>query len=170
MPPTKPIVPVSEASAAATPTRYDPSCSLNEYWRRFGRSSQLTSMIANSTSGFSAATLSIASAWARAVPTGIELITTSVAPAGIAASAPSPYRTASHTGPELRLGHQALVGKQGIVLDEVSAQGGQIRIGGEVWTARPYDDSEVIEAGAAVDVFEIRGATALVHKIPTLGS
>jgi membrane protein implicated in regulation of membrane protease activity len=74
-----------------------------------------------------------------------------------------------HSGPELRLGHQALVGKQGIVLDEVSAQGGQIRIGGEVWTARPYDESEVIEAGATVDVFEIRGATALVHKIPTLG-
>jgi membrane protein implicated in regulation of membrane protease activity len=75
-----------------------------------------------------------------------------------------------HSGPELRLGHQALIGKQGIVLDEVSAQGGQIRIGGEVWTARPYDETEVIEAGAAVDVFEIRGATALVHKVPTLGS
>ena len=75
-----------------------------------------------------------------------------------------------HSGPELRLGHQALIGKQGIVVDEVSAQGGQIKIGGEVWTARPYDENEVIEAGATVDVFEIRGATALVHKIPTLGS
>ena len=75
-----------------------------------------------------------------------------------------------HSGPELRLGHQALVGKQGVVVDEVSAQGGQIKIGGEVWTARPYDENEVIEAGAAVDVFEIRGATALVHKIPTLDS
>jgi membrane protein implicated in regulation of membrane protease activity len=75
-----------------------------------------------------------------------------------------------HSGPELRLGHQALIGKQGIVIDEVSAQGGQIRIDGEVWTARPYDESQVIEAGAAVDVLEIRGATALVHKIPTLDS
>ena len=34
----------------------------------------------------------------------------------------------------------------------------------------PYDDTEVIEAGAAVDIFEIRGATALVYKIPTLDS
>jgi membrane protein implicated in regulation of membrane protease activity len=75
-----------------------------------------------------------------------------------------------HSGPELRLGHQALVGKQGIVVDEVSAQSGQIRISGEVWSARPYDETQVIEAGAAVDVLEIRGATALVHKVPTLGS
>lgn len=75
-----------------------------------------------------------------------------------------------HTGPELRLGHQALIGKQGIVVDEVSAQGGQIRIGGELWTARPYDETSVIEPGATVDVFEIRGATALVHEVPRLES
>lgn len=74
-----------------------------------------------------------------------------------------------HSGPELTLGHAALVGKQGIVVDEVSTQGGQIRISGELWTARPYDDTEVIEPGATVDVFEIRGATAYVHKVPQLG-
>lgn len=75
-----------------------------------------------------------------------------------------------HSGPELRLGHAALVGKQGVVVDEVSLQSGQIRVNGELWTARPYDETEVIEPGAAVDIFEIRGATAYVHRIPTLGS
>jgi membrane protein implicated in regulation of membrane protease activity len=75
-----------------------------------------------------------------------------------------------HTGPELTLGHAALVGRQGVVVDEVSAQAGQIRVGGELWTARPYDETEVIEPGASVDIFEIRGATAYVHRIPTLGS
>jgi membrane protein implicated in regulation of membrane protease activity len=75
-----------------------------------------------------------------------------------------------HAGPELRLGHAALVGKQGVVVDRVSIDGGQIRVGGEVWTARPFDETEVIEAGAPVDIFEIRGATAYVHRIPTLGS
>ena len=75
-----------------------------------------------------------------------------------------------HSGPELTLGHAALVGKQGVVVDEVSMQGGQIRVGGELWTARPYDETEVIEPGASVDIFEIRGATAYVHRIPTLGS
>lgn len=75
-----------------------------------------------------------------------------------------------HSGPELTLGHAALVGKQGVVVDEVSVQGGQIRVGGELWTARPFDETEVIEPGAPVDIFEIRGATAYVHRVPTLGS
>lgn len=75
-----------------------------------------------------------------------------------------------HAGPELRLGHAALVGKQAVVVDEVSVGGGQIRVGGELWTARPFDETEVIEPGAAVDIFEIKGATAYVHRIPTLGS
>jgi membrane protein implicated in regulation of membrane protease activity len=75
-----------------------------------------------------------------------------------------------HSGPNLVLGHDKLVGKQAVVISEVSADGGQVRIAGEIWTARPYDDDAVIEPGAKVDVFEIRGATAVVHKIPELGS
>ena len=73
-----------------------------------------------------------------------------------------------HAGPELTLGHNALVGKQAIVVSEVSAQGGQVRIGGELWTARPYDETRVIPEGAHVDVLQIKGATALVHEIPQL--
>ena len=34
--------------------------------------------------------------------------------------------------------------------------------GGEVWTARSFDDDEVIEAGERVEVVDIKGATALV--------
>jgi membrane protein implicated in regulation of membrane protease activity len=75
-----------------------------------------------------------------------------------------------HSGPDLVTGHDKLIGKQGVVISEVSCDAGQVRIGGEVWTARPYDDDAVIEPGARVDVFEIRGATAMVHKIPELGS
>jgi len=39
-----------------------------------------------------------------------------------------------------------------------------VRLEGEIWTARAYDESEVIESGARVTVLEIRGATALVGK------
>ena len=39
---------------------------------------------------------------------------------------------------------------------------GRVRLEGEVWTARAYDDDRVIEPGARVHVMEIRGATALV--------
>ncbi len=72
------------------------------------------------------------------------------------------------SGPTLVLGHDALVGRQAVVVQEVSSQGGQVRIGGEVWSARPYDDDLVIGTGARVDVLQIKGATALVHEIPQL--
>jgi membrane protein implicated in regulation of membrane protease activity len=75
-----------------------------------------------------------------------------------------------HSGPDLVLGHNALVGKQAVVVEKVSAQGGLIRVGGENWTARPYDETAVIEPGATVDIFQIQGATALVHKVPELDS
>jgi membrane protein implicated in regulation of membrane protease activity len=46
----------------------------------------------------------------------------------------------------------------------VSADGGRVRLGGEVWSARTYgDDDAVFEPGSRVDVLKIEGATALVH-------
>jgi len=66
-------------------------------------------------------------------------------------------------------GADALVGRQALVIEEISSQGGQIKVGGEVWTARPYDEDQVIPVGARVDVFQIKGATALVHPVPELG-
>jgi len=68
-----------------------------------------------------------------------------------------------HRGPRLRTGTAALVGQTGYVLDEVTPHAGRIRIGGEEWSARPYDESSVIPAGSTVDVLQIKGATALVH-------
>jgi membrane protein implicated in regulation of membrane protease activity len=75
-----------------------------------------------------------------------------------------------HSGPELRLGHDALVGRQGVVVSEVTADAGQIKIGGELWTARPYDETVTIHEGARVDVFQIKGATAYVHPVPVIES
>jgi membrane protein implicated in regulation of membrane protease activity len=63
---------------------------------------------------------------------------------------------------QLRTGTAALVGKAGTVVDPVSADAGSVRIDGEVWTARPYDEDETYEAGQRVQVLQIRGATALV--------
>jgi membrane protein implicated in regulation of membrane protease activity len=65
--------------------------------------------------------------------------------------------------PLLRTGTAALVGRTAYVLDEVTAHGGRVRIGGEEWSARPYDESLTIPAGSAVDVMQIEGATALVY-------
>ena len=74
-----------------------------------------------------------------------------------------------HTGPELRLGHGKLVGTQGTVTETVTALApGRVRLGGEIWTAQPYDETLSIEPGETVEVFEIRGATAFVHPVPRL--
>lgn len=65
--------------------------------------------------------------------------------------------------PLLRTGTSALVGRSAKVVEEVTDDGGKVRIGGELWSARPYDESQVISVGSTVDVFAIEGATALVH-------
>ena len=76
-----------------------------------------------------------------------------------------------HTGPELSLGHGKLVGQQGIVTERITAfDAGQVKLGGEIWTARPYDETLIIEPGSTVEVLEIRGATAYVHPLPSIES
>lgn len=75
-----------------------------------------------------------------------------------------------HSGPELRHGPAALVGQEGFALLEINARGGQAKLGGEVWTARPYDEDDVIPSGAKVQVLQIRGATAYVTEVPQLGA
>lgn len=59
---------------------------------------------------------------------------------------------------------KALEGKPALVLDQVSRHHGQIKLDGEVWTARPLDDEDVYEPGDQVTVMHIDGATAVVWK------
>ena len=73
------------------------------------------------------------------------------------------------SGPDLELGHGKLVGTQGIVTAEMSGLStGRIKIGGEDWSARPYDDTMTIPAGETVEVLAIKGATAYVHPVARL--
>jgi membrane protein implicated in regulation of membrane protease activity len=65
-------------------------------------------------------------------------------------------------GPRTRTGAAALIGAPALVLEPVSRDGGQVKIGGEIWTARTYDEDDVIEPGKRVQVLKIDGATALV--------
>ncbi|MFB7086989.1 NfeD family protein [Streptomyces sp. NPDC056296] len=62
-----------------------------------------------------------------------------------------------------RFGVEALVGKAAYVVSEVTGMEGRVRIGGEEWTARSYDETLVIPRGTTVDVMEISGSTALVY-------
>jgi membrane protein implicated in regulation of membrane protease activity len=74
-----------------------------------------------------------------------------------------------HTGPDLVTGTNKLVGKQGVVTEELSThQPGRVKLAGEIWSACPYDETTTIPAGATVEVFAIRGATAYVHPVGEL--
>jgi membrane protein implicated in regulation of membrane protease activity len=66
--------------------------------------------------------------------------------------------------PHVRTGTAALIGCSATVLEQVNRDGGRVKIGGEIWSARSYDDDQVIEAGDRVEVLKIDGATALVAK------
>jgi membrane protein implicated in regulation of membrane protease activity len=61
-----------------------------------------------------------------------------------------------------RTGAAALVGQSALVLERVDANAGQVKLAGEVWSARSYDGERAFEPGERVSVLEIKGATALV--------
>jgi membrane protein implicated in regulation of membrane protease activity len=72
------------------------------------------------------------------------------------------------SGPELRLGHPKLVGRQAIVTEDVTSHSpGRVKLAGEIWTAQPYDESLTIKAGETVDVLAMKGATVYVHPAHT---
>lgn len=64
--------------------------------------------------------------------------------------------------PEIRTGTAALVGQQALVLEDVGPIAGQVKLNGEVWSARSYDGASTFAAGQLIDVLKIDGATALV--------
>jgi membrane protein implicated in regulation of membrane protease activity len=62
------------------------------------------------------------------------------------------------------MGTAALVGSRAVVLERVDGAGGRVKIGGEGWSARTFDEDHVIEPGTRVEVLKIDGATALVAE------
>jgi membrane protein implicated in regulation of membrane protease activity len=69
-----------------------------------------------------------------------------------------------HMPARLRTGTSALVGAKGVAIERIDVHGGRVKIGGELWTARAFDESQVIEPGTRVEIVKIEGATALVYE------
>ncbi|MEV7396303.1 NfeD family protein [Aeromicrobium sp. NPDC092404] len=67
-----------------------------------------------------------------------------------------------HAGPTLTTGHEALVGRSGVVLEPVDKRNGRIQLAGEVWSARSAEEHHLFETGTEVLVTRIDGATAVV--------
>jgi len=69
-----------------------------------------------------------------------------------------------NTPARIRSGTEKLIGNRATTLSEITtSNGGQVRIGGETWTARPYQDGVAIPAGQWVEVMSIDGVTAVVN-------
>jgi membrane protein implicated in regulation of membrane protease activity len=73
-----------------------------------------------------------------------------------------PVALRRQAGPGLRTGAAALVGQQALVTARVDVHRGQIRLEGQIWSARALDPDAVFEPGEAVHVAAIDGATAMV--------
>ncbi|CAL9637748.1 NfeD family protein [Streptomyces sp. enrichment culture] len=111
----------------------------------------------------SAAALVTAGLAALGLPVGWQLVAYAVvAGASLLLVRPLALRHMRRPQP-VRFGIDALVGKAAYVVSEVTGAGGRVRIDGEEWTARAYDETLVIAPGTTVDVIEISGTTAYVY-------
>jgi len=69
-----------------------------------------------------------------------------------------------HTTTGDEIGLAAIEGADGLVLEQVDTDHGLVKIDGEMWRARPYDATQVIQIGEQVRVIEVKGATAMVWR------
>ena len=60
----------------------------------------------------------------------------------------------------------ALVGVTALVVEQVSDEGGRVRVHGELWSARPALPGTVLPAGSSVWIGAVDGATVSVHPLP----
>jgi membrane protein implicated in regulation of membrane protease activity len=75
-------------------------------------------------------------------------------------------RWAQRSAPLQLTNADALVGRQAMTLTEVTTHGGQVKLAGEVWTARAVPGSLPLEPHSVAHVVAIDGATAVVEYRP----
>ncbi len=91
------------------------------------------------------------------------LVALAVAVAGLVVVRPVALRHL-RTPLAIRTGTDALTGSTGLVLEPVDANGGRVKVRGEIWSARSFDPSVSIEAGRNVEIVQIDGATVIVYE------
>lgn len=116
---------------------------------------------------FAAGAFAAAGAAALGAPVAVQAVVFAVVSALTVALARPTIRR--HLRPSVETGEQsfgveALEGATALVIEQVDAEQGMVKIDGELWTARPYDATQTFEPGARVQVIKVRGATALVWQ------
>ena len=116
---------------------------------------------------FAAGALAAGGAAALGAPVLVQAIVFAVV-SGLSVGAVRPIimrhqQSAAESG-DTPFGIEALEGSQALVLEEVTADHGLIKIDGELWTARSFDGAETYAPGDRVRVIKVRGATAIVWR------
>lgn len=67
------------------------------------------------------------------------------------------------SGPAALTGIDALIGQKVTVLEEVTSEGGRVKLSGEIWSAQLEETWDPLPKGSTGTVVEIRGATAIIR-------
>ena len=92
----------------------------------------------------------------------LQLIVFALTSVGLVIGARPPLLRKFHGPSQIRTGIDAVIGSKATVISTVDAGGGQVKIGGEVWSAQGVDGHRPLPPGTPVTVVEVRGATAVV--------
>jgi len=96
----------------------------------------------------------------------LQLIVFALASVGLVFGARPALLRHFHGPSAIRTGIDALIGRTAVVVSTVDPDGGQVKIGGEVWSARGLDFDRQLPPGTPVTVVEVQGATAVVISGP----
>jgi len=87
---------------------------------------------------------------------------------GLILTRPALKRMAGADSPAVPTGVDAMRGRIGVVTAPIGElDPGQVKLGGEIWSARSYFEHEAIPLGTRVEVVEVKGVTALVIAAPS---
>jgi membrane protein implicated in regulation of membrane protease activity len=65
--------------------------------------------------------------------------------------------------PGYRSSADKMVGSTGVAISQIDKSGGEIKVDGQSWSARPYSSDVVIDQGTEIEVYEIDGVIAVVY-------
>jgi membrane protein implicated in regulation of membrane protease activity len=102
------------------------------------------------------------------LPVALQLVVFGVVSVGSMALTRPALRRAVGRSSGIRTGVDAMQGKIGVVVRPIAElEPGQVKVGGETWTARSFYDGESIPEGARIEVVRVEGVTALVISAPS---
>jgi membrane protein implicated in regulation of membrane protease activity len=117
---------------------------------------------------FGLAAMAAAAIAAAGLDVAVQLIAFAALSVGSLALTRPALKRAAGSGGGIRTGVDGMQGRIGVVTRAIAElEPGQVKVGGEMWTARCFYDEEPIAVGSRVEVVKVEGVTALVIPAPS---